>query len=329
MKIYKFMKRYLKEQFKNLLTVLSFKIVLMILPLLFPICTKIIIDSGILKNDLHTTIKWAFIFLGIVFIRQIIAIFSWRVEARVNTEIVYSLRKKVSSVLLKQSISFFEKKEQGELITVLNEDTERIESFAIGTLYQIILNILTFIVATYLLFTLNYKMALITIGLVSIFPLFQRLFVEEFRETSIVERRSLSKITSLFQQMLSNIYIVLSYNLQKRMLSDLHKPSMDLIKARVKSETYGGIISMFIEVVLQVPLTVIVYGLGGYYVIKGQMQLGSLIAFSAYISYLLSPIGFFYRLKTSLVQVGASFDKISAVLESEPEVVEAPNSTLR
>ncbi|MDD4157159.1 MAG: ABC transporter ATP-binding protein [Candidatus Cloacimonetes bacterium] len=318
MKIFKFFKMYLKEHLYGIYLILFFKIILTVLPLFFPFCTKNIIDLGILRSDVSTTLFWASMFMAIVCVRQLILIFFWRIETNINTKIIFSLRKKITQKLFKQSISYFEKKEQGELLTIINNDTERVENFALRTFYEIVLSMITFVIVLVIVFRLNIILALISLMCISIFPLFQRFFVGKFRENSAKEREALSKITSTFQQMFSNVYIVLSYNLQNKLLDRLDKPNNDLITSRINNETYGGIISLLIEMVLQFPLTIVTYGLGGYFVITGKMELGGLIAFSLYLSYLVSPISFFYRLKTSIAQINASFEKLEEVL-SIPE----------
>lgn len=328
MKILKFFKQFLLEYKKSILIVLLIKILLMLIPFLFPLFMKIIIDDGILSKNYYYVVLGVFgTFVGVI-VRQIILIFSFRFEDKVSSNVIYTLRRKMSEKLLSESVSYFEKKNQGDLLTILNSDTERVENFAINTSYEIVLNFIKLIISIIILFFISWKLAIITFLPISIFPLAQKLFIKKLKNCSDQERESTAALTDIFQQTFSNIFIVLSYNLKDQILHQIKKYSSKLTAVRVKSATYSGLIGLFVESILEISTGFIVFLVGGYYVINNSLQLGSLLAFSYYLGYTISPVSFFYRINSTLAQINASFDSVSQILEIEPKIKNSGKAVL-
>ena len=326
MKIQKFISSFLPEHKINILTVMLLKIIVTIIPFVFPFILKIIIDEGILKNNFFILLIMALFFFVTVVIRQTLLIFTYRLETKVSTGVVYSLRKKITETLLSLSLSFFEKSEIGDLLTVINSDTEKVESFAINTLYQIFINSISLIFASFFLFIISWKLSIICVIPILIFPLIRTIHLKSIKNLSHLERSSTSQITEIFQQCFSNIYLVLSFNLKPFILNLVNIHSEDLAKWKIKKDTYHGLIGLYIETIIQISTTIFVYCIGGYFVIKNHIELGSLIAFGYYLSMLVNPIGFLYRIRPTLASVNSSFDSITKILEQKPEITESPDA---
>ncbi len=326
MKFYKFFKKFLSEHLKNIYVVLFLKILLMLIPFLFPYFTKLTIDEGLIAGSYRMVLIASVATIIAVMIRQTILMMSFRFESRVSTGVVFSLRKKLSDVLLSQSISFFEKRNQGDLLTIMNSDTERVEGYAINTMYSIVLNSIQLVAAIIILFVMNYKLALIACVPIGLFPLTKKVFVSKLKELSETERGSVSSITGLFQQVFSNIYVVLAFNLRDRISDKLTKESYDLTAARVKSSTYSGLLGVIVAGVLQITTSVIVYMIGGYSVIKGEIAVGSLIAFSLYLNYCIGPVSFFYRIKPTMANINSSIESILGILSLSTDIKDTENS---
>ncbi len=322
----KFINLFIPEHKTNIMIVLILKIMITIIPFLFPLYLKIIIDNGILTKNLRTLLIVSSIFFLTVIIRQVILIFTYRFETRVSTGVVYSIRKKITENLLSRSISYFEKSEIGDLLTVINNDSEKVESFAINTFYQIVLNSLSLMIALFLMFFVSWKLSLLCLIPVIMFPIIRSVHSNSIKNLSQIERTTLSKITELFQQSFSNIYLVLSFNLKPYIINNINQYSNELAKCKIKKDTYHGLIGLYVEAILEISTTIIVYCVGGYLVIKKQIGLGSLMAFGYYLSMSINPIGFLYKIKSTLANVNASFDRITIILEEKPEIIDSPHA---
>src|SRR5690606_20333616 len=70
----------------------------------------------------------------------------------------------------------------------------------------------------------------------------------------------------------------------------------------------------------------IVLGVGGWLVVRGDMEIGTLVAFNAYITFVFPPIVRFVELTTVFQRANTAMENIFALLDTQPDVGDGPGA---
>jgi len=103
--------------------------------------------------------------------------------------------------------------------------------------------------------------------------------------------------------------------------------SLRLRDTVVRSEMIGASVNMLTISLTEIPLSLLVWGYGGYLVLDEAMSLGSLLAFQQYLMNLYEPVIRIFRFNVQLQVARAAIDRIYEVLDTEPVVTDPPHAS--
>ncbi|MBM4321129.1 MAG: ABC transporter ATP-binding protein, partial [Deltaproteobacteria bacterium] len=157
------------------------------------------------------------------------------------------------------------------------------------------------------------------IGLVALFQ--QRLY--RISRTMQERREALS---AQLQESLSGMRLIQSLAIEERRLAATGATSARLRDTVVRSEVLGSGVNLLTTVLTDLPLTLFVWGYGGYLVLSGSLTLGSLLAFYEYLMMLYGPVIRIFRFNLNLQVARAAVDRLYEVLDSRPAVADLPGA---
>lgn len=242
-----------------------------------------------------------------------------------SSKVIVDLRKNLFDHIQKQSFSFFDENNTGELMSRIKEDTENIMNAICFGAMLFLEQIIYFIIATAILFTINWKLTLISLVTM---PIIEYVVFKLEKQVGITygkisDQRALLNTTA--EQNISGVRVVKAfgrekYEIQKFLRQNEENYRINLEQA-VAMAKYNPPIEFLSNLVL-----VLVISFGGYLVIGGDMTLGTLVAFSNYIFMLIWPMRMMGWLTNMLAQCIASVKKIEKIFNEEPTIknCEAP-----
>jgi len=240
------------------------------------------------------------------------------------SKVVLNLRKALFDHIQKLSFSFFDVNNTGELMSRIKEDTENILHACCFGIMLFLEQCIYFIIATVILFTLNWKLALIsmlTMPLIEfvVFKL-QKNIGKVYEKIS--DQRAILNTTA--QENIAGVRLVKAFGrekheIQKFLLQNEENYKINFEQARTMAR-YNPAIEFLSNVVL-----VLVISFGGYFVIGEEMSLGTLVAFSNYIYMLIWPMRMMGWLTNVLAQCLASVKKIDNIFAEEPVIKNCEN----
>ena len=242
-----------------------------------------------------------------------------------SSKVIVDLRKNLFDHIQKQSFSFFDENNTGELMSRIKEDTENIMNAICFGAMLFLEQIIYFIIATAILFTINWKLTLISLVTMPIIEYVVFKLEKQVGMTywKISDQRALLNTTA--EQNISGVRVVKAfgrekYEIQKFLRQNEENYRINLEQA-VAMAKYNPPIEFLSNLVL-----VLVISFGGYLVIGGDMTLGTLVAFSNYIFMLIWPMRMMGWLTNMLAQCIASVKKIEKIFNEEPTIknCEAP-----
>lgn len=310
--VYKLLKPYLFKEFIWLL--ISFMHIM--LTLATPYIIKQIIDVSIMNKDLHSLYINIVLYIGVLILSQIVVVIRTLISSYIGERLLYDFRMDLYRNISQKSILFFNDKEVGEITSRVLYELPNIVSLVAGTPIRIITQVSTFIVTLGVMLSINWIITLSVIIVIPFIYLLFKIYNPKFQKIDTLLMEQQAKINNTIQENIINTKIIKYLQRFKygeyRFSTALHKAiklRFEYLHLNIKNSNYMAIIYNF--------PTVVLYSIGGYLVIKGQLSLGSMVAMLSYIANLFSPVTDLVNLNIDLQNSLATLDRYNElILES-------------
>jgi len=282
--------------------------------LLQPWFTKLIIDDGLLAGDFDALLLYAGGLLVLGIASTLLSGYNRLKHTRISGEILFALREDVFSHLQKLPPSFYVKERAGDLVSRLDRDVAEIQRFAVDTLFSAFSAIMGLAGTLTMMLILSWKLSLVLLLLVPI-ELFYLKFMRpkvERRNRQVRERGA--DISSFLAEKIPAIKYIQSAGAEDRELGRLHGLNRtflgDLFNLQLTEFWTGAVPSLLVTA-----SRAGVFILGGYWVIQGEFELGSLIAFGAYLGMASGPVQGLLGLYLAWQRLRVSLERVSYIRE--------------
>lgn len=293
--------------------------------LLFVWCTKLAVDIAT-KNNTSVSLTTAFAMLASVIIAQILlGLASKWVKATLGVKSLNRMHSRFFTLLLNSDWRKLREFHTGDLTNRLQRDASEITGFLTESLPTLVTTIIKFIAAFAFLYFMDSTLALMIVGILPLFILMGRLYVNKMRAITHRVRTTESGIQSLMQESLQHTPVIktlqqVPYVVEK--LSTLQKRLREEIIQRTKYST-------FTSTLLNVGFATgyfLTFTWGTYSLSQGTITYGTLIAFVQLVSQIQDPVRTLTRFIPIFVSVSTSCDRLMqlASLPTEPEAVKSP-----
>ncbi len=290
-----------------------------------PLLAKIAIDKGIEQHDVQTLELVVLAFL-------LSAVLVWLTTGAqtylvgwVGQRALADLRLRIFTHLQRQPIGFYESRPAGVLISRMTNDVEALESLVTDSVVTLFQAGLTLIGAVGVLLFLDVKLALLTFCIVPFVAAasiwFRLVSAGAFRRT----RETIGSITAYLQETLSGIRVVRSFGqepVHEVRFAALNEDNRgaNMVTVRLNAAYFPAV-----EMLSGVALALIIL-YGGVQAIEGHITVGTIVAFVATLSFLFEPIQQLSQLYTTYQSGMAALEKIFQLLDTAPELEDAPNA---
>ncbi|HVS99280.1 MAG TPA: ABC transporter ATP-binding protein [Solirubrobacterales bacterium] len=283
------------------------------------------IDAGIKTHDL-SALDWtvaAFVVAAILYAAGTYAetyLVGW-----VGTRALQDLRERTFTHLQGMSIGFFTRNSPGVLISRMTNDVEALQQLVTNGIVTIFSSSLTLIGVVVILLALDLKLALITfltfplLGIASL--VFRIVSAGAYRAT----RERIAAVTAYLQESLSGVRVVRSFGQENRHLAEMTELNEANRQANMATVYLNASYFPAVELLAAVGTAAILL-YGGTQAIEGAIQVGVVVAFVGYLTTFFEPIQELSQLYTTYQQGMAALDKIFDLLDTEPDMVDAPGA---
>lgn len=244
--------------------------------------------------------------------RQMLLIF-------VGNRIVYDVRRRVFRHLQKLSLRYFESNPHGRIMARVLYDVEAVQSVLSGGIVEIVSNMVTVIVIIFVLFGMNWKLALLAIMVLPLYVVNFLVFRNKIRLAAAEAREQYSEVYSTLSESVSGIKIIMSFareNAEARRFVNECRQSISLNLRTGRWQAILGIGANLLTVVGNVLILLV----GGREVlITERMTMGELIAFRTYLMMLYTPIIALVTVNDTINTVMTAVERIFETLDTVPE----------
>ena len=290
-----------------------------------PFLGKYALDYAIGENDL-TKLWWivgAFLVAGLL---------NWGTSYAqtyltgwVGERILADLRNRLFDHLQRLSLGFYERNRAGVIISRLTNDVEAIDQLVTDGVTNLVQNTLTLLGTAILLFVLDWRLALATLGVIPFMSVATFIFRTRSARAYAAVRERLGLVTATLAEDIAGMRIVQAFTRERTNVRNFREVSERYRESNMQTVVLNGLYFPFVDLLSSVALAVVL-GYGGHLYFQGDVTLGTLFAFMLYVQNFFDPVQQLSQLYGTFLSATAALDKIVDVLDQEPEVVDRPGA---
>ncbi len=287
-----------------------------------PKLVQLAIDNGIEVGELGVIVRWA---LLICLAGVISAVFTGLRRYYAFREARWSeavLRDRMFAHLQRLHFSFHDEAQTGQLMSRANTDLQQVQNFIV-LIPLTISNAVTVIAVTVILVRTNALLALFALGTLPFVNLLARRFSTKLHPTMVGIQQESAELAGVVEETVSGVRVVKGFGAEATQQRRLRDEADDLYEVSFESARIRARYWPALELLPNLGL-VAVLGYGGHLVLNGDLALGDLVAFNAYVVLLIWPLRMLGQIVAQAGRAGASAQRVHEILSTEADVVDPP-----
>ena len=240
---------------------------------------------------------------------------------KLGTGINMMLREKLYYKIQTLSLSFMNKRKPGELINRVGGDSTVVRRFVEEVLGHMLTTLLTMIASLVMMFSISWKMTLLTLFVIAFTFVITRTFWHRIRVIYHKQWLKSDELSSNLQDVISGMRIVKSFGKEQRETERFTEKANQFATINRKNETFWAILYPILTFFMGMGTYIAIY-FGGIDVLKGSMSLGTLLQFGTYCGYLFGPLSWMTHLPRMVMHTITSLNRIYDVLDEEPRIAD-------
>ena len=283
------------------------------------------VDKFVVTHQYEGLIRYSIILLCIFLIALVSGYTQAQLMGRVGQRMMYNLRNSIFSKLQELPIDFFNKNKAGDLISRVNNDTDKINQFFSQSLVQFMSSIFTMLGAAIFLLSLNPKLALAALSPALLLWLFTQSVSPWVKKSNASSMKSTGGLSAEIQENLNNFKVIVAFNRRDYFRKKFDEANIENYRSAVKAGISNNVFTPVYGFSANIG-QLVVLALGIYMITIGQFSVGLLISFLAYIAQFYNPLRQIAALWASFQVALAGWDRISQIMAQENDLTVIENA---
>jgi ATP-binding cassette, subfamily B, bacterial len=320
---------YARPYWKHIIGMLVMILLTTGIGLVSPLIFRTMIDKVLPSKNLHQLLLLALALLLLPVFNGGISVIQRRLNVMVGEGVIYDLRVALFAKLQRMSLRFFTNTKIGELMSRLNNDVVGAQNAISNTIVNIVTNLIQAVAIIGVMLSLQWQLTIVSVIILPLFLLIARILGKRLRDLARKQMEANAQMNAHMNETL-NIGGALLVKLFGRANEETERFRGRAVHVRnlgIERAVVGSVFFVFMGLVSAVG-TALVYGLGGWYVIKGSFTVGTIVAFGSYLGQLYgalqglagAPVDF----STSMV----SFERVFEVVDLPQDIPEKEIATV-
>lgn len=304
---------------------LALLLVATLLQLAGPVFLQRAIDRGIRGHDLHTLNLYGALFVGASAIAFLAFRYSILLMGWVGQQALRDLRTTAFRHLMDLSLAFFERERSGRLVARVTSDAEAVERLVTEDLIRLFSEMLFVLGAGILLFILDPKLALVALAVTPVMFIATVIFRRHAQRVYADLRERVSSVLSFMQETLRGVHVVQAFSRESVSHRHFREVNDEWGEAKVGTFFLDANYFSVIEFLTGVATAGVLLA-GGSRVLGHTLTLGTLTAFTVYLSQFFEPIHHLSERYSTFQSAMAGLARIAKLLETESSIQDAPDA---
>jgi ATP-binding cassette subfamily B protein len=315
--------RYAFPYWKKLGLVLLVSMLGTLLGLAQPYFLKILIDDAFLARDFDLLVRISLLLFLVSILSVVLNSVSGYRYIQVSTQALFDMRHEVFRHLQSLSPRFYAAVPMGDVLSRLNNDVSEVQRIASDSFLSFLTNLVFLAGTVVILIHLEPRLFLVSVALVV-----PAVWISHHFRTRVADKnRDLRERSADIGSFLVEAFLGMRQTVASRReqweASRFREKNDRFVRALLDRQITNYLASGLPGVLLSVS-TLLVFLLGGYWVLDGRFSMGSFVAYTAYQARLLSPVSGLLGLYLGIQSARVSLERVFALLDERPEVTESP-----
>lgn len=317
------MLQFMKEEKRNLIIALLVMLLNSGIAMLTPYLIGYTIDHYIQTKIYSGLLLFSGILLGLYFMWAATEYFQTKLMGSIGQRMLYSLRNEVFNRIQGLPVSFFNQNKAGDLISRINNDTDKVNQFFSQSLMQFVDSIFTMLGAAVFLLLINVELGAATLLPAVFILIVVKILSPLVKRKNAASMKSTGGLSAEIQESLANFKTIVAFNrrdyFRKKFETANNTNYKAAVGAGIANTLFIPIFTLFSNLA-----QLIVLAFGIYLIIHGQFTIGLLVSYIAYAQVFYQPLRQLAALWASFQTAMASWDRISVILSLETDLVQHP-----
>jgi ATP-binding cassette, subfamily B, bacterial len=232
------------------------------------------------------------------------------------------LRNNLFRHLQRLSLGFYERNRAGVIISRLTNDVEALDQLVTDGVTSLVQNTLLLFGTAILLFFLDWRLALATLTVMPLMAVATAIFRKRSGRAYRGVRETLGAVTATLAEDIAGMRVLQSYTRESAAQENFHQVTDRYRASNMQTVVLNGLYFPFVDF-LSSAATAVVLGYGGWLAFNGEVTIGTLVAFLGYLANFFDPVQQLSQLYNTFLSAVAALDKITDLMDEEPEVLDA------
>lgn len=302
------------------------------IPLLIPVLIKYVIDDVVGNTSLsagektnHLLLVMGIMVVVFLIIRPPVEYYRQYFAQWTGNKILYDIRDQLFSHIQKLSFKYYSNTRAGEVISRVINDVEQTKNFVMTGLMNLWLDLATILIAVAIMFTMDVSLTFVSLIAFPFYALSVRYFFGRLRGLTRDRSQALAEVQSHLHERVQGMPVIKSFAVEDHEQTAFRSQNKNFLQKALDQTSWNAKAFAVVNTITDISPLIII-GYAGYQVIQGDLTIGTMAAFVAYIDRLYSPLRRLVNSSTTLTQSIASMDRVFEFMDEKYDIDDEPGA---
>lgn len=312
---------YLRIQRAELISVVIFVVISTLLSLAGPFLIGVTLDEHIMKWDVPGAIQMALVLAGIYIASSLLTWVQTFVMIRVSQKTIRRLRQQLFEQYQSLPLAFFDKRQQGDLMSRMTNDIENLNAALSQSVIQIVSSFLTIVGTAFALFYLDWRLALVTLIVIPLIVMVTKQIIKRSSVNYKARQRDLGNLNGYIEETISNADIITLFGKEKKTLAEFREANEKLRGSAMRADIISGFMGPINNFMNNLGLSLVI-GTGAVMAVTSGLSIGVIASFVTYTRQFFRPINQLSNLLNTFQSAIAGSERVFEILDEAQETAD-------
>lgn len=292
-----------------------------------PILAGRVVDAIVAGDETSVVVRLALLIAAIALLEAGLAIVTRWLSASIGEDLILDLRRAVFDHVQRMPVAFFTRTRTGALVSRLNNDVIGAQRAFSDTLSGVVGNLVTLVITLVVMIGISWQITLLSLLLLPVFVLPARRMGARLARLN----REAANHNSVMSTQMTERFSAPGATLVKLFGRPADESAEFAVRARRVRDI--GVRTAMLQSVFVTALTLVsalalalVYGLGGFYALRGQLEAGAVVSLALLLTRLYSPLTSLASARVDVMSAMVSFERVFEILDLKPLIADKPDA---
>ncbi len=292
-----------------------------------PVLAGYVVDAIVTGDDEGTVVRLALLIALIAVVEAALGILGRRLSATLGEGLILDLRTAVFDHVQRMPVAFFTRTRTGALVSRLNNDVIGAQRAFSNTLSGVVSNVVTLLLTLAVMLTLSWQITLLSLVLLPVFVVPARRMGSRMarmqREAATLNAAMGTRMTERFSA--PGATLVKLFGRPEEESEEFAARARRVRDIGVRTATAQSAFITALTLVSALALA-LVYGLGGWFALRGTLEPGAVVALALLLTRLYAPLTALAGARVEVMSALVSFERVFEVLDLKPLIEDKPDA---